>query len=433
MGNTRAAFRLHERAVVFSLVAHRAQPTEYKQVEVVAVRKETVIGDFVEFSAEKRGTVLSAERGNIRLIQRATTKRFCLANMVKGLPEATTIVHIPDRSIKGEELDSTEWQNAFWWACDRYGVPTWTQSSIKSLTFYFIAEKMFDKLASKWNLAEDGAKFSSYIGLLFSEMTGDEPLVVEITKIAACDDGQDGNCAVSTRMYGNKTTQFRALKIDERDGMPLGLGKGIMSPVMGASDVPALNDSQIKWGKAGKYIILKNNNVNSDKRPIYISAEPVLMLKDAPEVRTFLADRTRKAVAEYVSLLSPENKPALLRRLGGLRLNESGELESSKRAVIEALRSDMPWCREIEERISRFAIRDIVDHIIPSGGIRGWGSVMVISDEHGTANCDWKDAKCFAIRVPVTGKQRHCAVAARPIQRGRGSHRDRRSRQVAEW
>lgn len=71
-------------------------------------------------------------------------------------------------------------------------------------------------------------------------------------------------CAVSTRMYGNKTVPFRALKDRERDGRPLGLGKGIMSPVLGACDVPALNDSQIKWGKAGKYIIL-NNNIDSGR------------------------------------------------------------------------------------------------------------------------------------------------------------------------
>lgn len=104
----RAAFRLHERAVAFGPVAHRAQPTEYKQVEVVAVRKETIVGDFVEFSAEKRGTVLSAEHGNIRLIEHATTKRFCLANIGRRVcPRPRPWSTSPARAVEGEEFDST--------------------------------------------------------------------------------------------------------------------------------------------------------------------------------------------------------------------------------------------------------------------------------------------------------------------------------------
>ena len=64
----------------------------------------------------------------------------------------------------------TEWQQAFWYARSEFGVPVWTQSSLKSKTFYFISKEMFEKITGKWDRVKDGAKFAAYVGLLFSEM-----------------------------------------------------------------------------------------------------------------------------------------------------------------------------------------------------------------------------------------------------------------------
>jgi hypothetical protein len=64
----------------------------------------------------------------------------------------------------------------------------------------------------------------------------------------------------------------------------------------------------------------------------------------------------------------------------GCNCTRGGELQHARQAVIEALRSRTPWCTEIEERITRFMIREIAEHVIPSGAIEGYASLMVIHD-----------------------------------------------------
>ncbi len=397
---------------------------QYTTVEIVCNITKTEMGDVVAPEIAARGTLLATQRKQPRLII-STLAKNCLANEVPGLPEATTIVHIPDADMHRRKLDREQWTQAFWYACDTYGVPLWTQSSIKHLTFYFVTKEMFDQLAAKWDLANDGPRFAAYIGLLFSEMTDTikrngktvkhTPMVeLDIPEVAQCLDGEDGNC-----LWKFDTMQFRGM-VQDADGLPISLAKGIGVSVKEAPSMMALNDSQVKHGQGGKFTIMRNAALSARPIKMWISAEPVVLLHDNSEVRNFIAGRVRNKVGEYLSLLCEEGRAELLKRLGGLRLVEGGELADSQRAVIEALRSNTPWCAEIEERVTRFAIREITEHIIPSGAIEGYASLMVISDTYGVAPCAWKDAKCFVVRIPVTGANAVIPMPKSPYGKGKG-------------
>jgi hypothetical protein len=390
----------------------------YTAVEIVCVVNETEMGDVVKPEIVARGTRLATERKQPRLIISKMTKR-CLANYVDGLPEATTIVHIPHVDMHGKQLDEAQWMQAFWFACDKYGVPVWTQSSIKNDTFYFIARSMFDRLASKWNLAEDGPKFAAYIGLLFSETDDSEPVRFTLKSVHPSPFGKDGSCDVGRKFWPFEgTKQIRAMRLDA-DGIPAAFAKGIVVPTDG-DFAPELNDNQVKYGGAGDYLMLTNDEEPGHCRKMWASAEISVFLKNTPEVRNFAAGRVRRIVGEYLSDLTEDGIPRLLKRLGGLKLNTAGQLADSLRAVIDALRANIPWCREIEERVTRFAIREIVDHIIPSLGIEAWFSTMVIHDELGVKPCSIEDARCFAFRIPVTGANAIIPLPRNPYVAGKG-------------
>ena len=216
---------------------------KYPVVEIVSNKVSNELGDFAVQKVAARGTTLKAARPRIGLVD-TQTKR-CLANMVAGLAAATTIVHIPDVTPKGERLDMSEWMEAFWFACGEFGVPMWTQSGLKAKTFYFVRQEMFKKLASKWNIAKDGPKFAAYGGLLFSEMDSDsEALEVELKSIAKPSNGEDGNCVVNPDVWGLKACQFRLVRLDGRDGLPIALGKGIGVPVKGTKSIK-LNSTHV--------------------------------------------------------------------------------------------------------------------------------------------------------------------------------------------
>jgi hypothetical protein len=391
---------------------------EYTTVEVLCNITETEMGNVVEPQIAARGTLLATARKQPRLIIAKMTKR-CLANHVPGLREATTIVHIPDVDMHGKQLDRAQWEQAFWFACDKYGVPLWTQSSIKHNTFYFIERPMFDRLTSKWNLAEDGPKFAAYIGLLFSETDECEPMRFTLKSVCPAPDGKDGSCNVGAEWWPFAgTKQIRGMILPQ-DGIPEGYIKGIVVPVEGDFE-PELNNNQVKYGVAGAVVMLTNDEEPGYTRKMWASAEISVFLKDNKEVRNFAAGRVRRIVRDYLNDLTEDGIPRLLKRLGGLKLNTAGELADSLRAVIDALRANIPWCREIEERVTRFAIREICEHIIPSLGIEAWFSTMVISDEFGVQACALEDARCFAFRIPVTGANAIIPLPKNPYVRGKG-------------
>ena len=207
---------------------------EYKFVEIVSKKVETDYGDFTEMKVADRGSTLAAIRKDNRVVTAIVTKH-CLANYVPGLAEATIIVHIPRRTPEDQGLDAAEWMQAFWFACNGgidgiQRVPVWTQSSIKGCTFYMIEVPVFNRCASAWNLLEDGPKFASYFGLVFSEMDQKTlPLEFDIAAIVDPTHGEDGNCTISSTIWAI-AQQFRAMVLNE-DGIPIALAKGIVTPI----------------------------------------------------------------------------------------------------------------------------------------------------------------------------------------------------------
>jgi hypothetical protein len=330
----------------------------------------------------------------------------CLANYIPGLAERTTIVHIPTFDYDGERIEQEQWNAIFFQACGLYGVPLWTQSSIKSTTFYFVKNSMFRRLANEWDKQTMGHRFAAYIGLLFSEMTDDELMSFEITGVlpeGANNDGVDGCCLVERALWGKLTMQFRVMRINPETGMPCGIGKGMGVPMSHTKGIE-LNTSQLKMGAApGTYHVLRNENVNGEQHRVWISCEPVILLKNVRPVRIFLQKKVMRQVAKLLKYLSPDHRVDLLHMFGGLHFNEDGSLEKERQAVIDLLRSAVPWCAELEQRLTRFMVKIITKKIIPSGGIYGWSSALIISDEYGVGPCEWEDAVCFAIRIPTTG------------------------------
>lgn len=377
--------------------------------EITTTLNVTPIGDFAEFKVEPRGTTAATLRNQPRLVIHKVSKH-CLANYVPGLWEATTVVHISETDLNGRELDTEERLQAMWRASAQFGVPVWTGSSIKNWTFYFIKLEMFNRLALEWDVTKDVRKFAAYVGLLFSQMDEEAaPKLFTIPTIVEPHDGEDGNCVIGADRWIGKTCQIRGLKLNPVTQMPNGYAKGIFVPIQDAGQ-PKLNTTQVKFGGGGDWLVLSNKYVGAAEsertgKPIemYLSCEPIYLLKDVPEVRQMLAGRVQRDVADYLSLLTPERRVDLLKRLKGLTILNDGHLDGAKQALIDALRSPMPWCKELEARATRFAIREICESIIPSGAIKAKAAALVISNEHGEAPCDWADAKCFAVRIPATG------------------------------
>jgi hypothetical protein len=369
---------------------------------------------------------LSGKRAELLLMRREAQKsgescftKNCIANQVPGLRQATTIVHIPTIDVNGERLDAERWNALFMQACAIYGVPIWTQSSIKHTTFYMVEHSMFNCLADAWNREDMGHRFAAYAGLMFSEITDIEPLEFTITEVlgeGAENDGVDGNCLVSKDIWGNTSMQFRGWRwskklytwkdpntgIVYRFHVPVAYVKGMGYPVSYVKGMQ-LNTSQIKMGAAaGKYYILRNKSLNGRLTRQWISAEPIILLKNNRTVRRFLMRRVMNEVTKLLSYLTEERRTDLLFMLQGLTI-EDDELQPALQAVIDMLRSNMPWCAEMEERLTRFMMRLIVRKIVPSGGIYGWAAPLIISEGYGVAPCSWDEAVCFAIRIPTTG------------------------------
>ena len=150
-------------------------------------------------------------------------EKNCAANYVPGLVDATTIVHIPTKDSCGEAIPSERWNALFLQAAALYGVPMWTQSSIKSTTFYFVKEEMWEQLANEYDRNTMGHRFAAYSGLLFSEMTDEKPLAFDVDEIkpeGEENDGVDGNCLVDKAIWGSFAMQFREWAINPVTGMP---------------------------------------------------------------------------------------------------------------------------------------------------------------------------------------------------------------------
>lgn len=333
----------------------------------------------------------------------------CLANLCNpALTDDLVILTVLDTDQDDKLLDPGFRMQALNWALHQFGttrVPLWTQSSGKVGTFYLVTEDAFEKLASQFDRGVDAEKFAAYIGLLFSDVTDAPTVTVPCTWSDALH-GEDGNGVIARELWGRRACQFRCITLDS-EGWPLLLGKGILTPVKGyaGGKGAGLNDTQIKWHvpglDAGEEIIIAKTETNDKPIKIPGTFELIQLLKDIPAVREVLKQRTKQATRELLVTVSEGNELALLDRLGQLKL-DGADLVPANRNVLSALRANFPWCRELEERLGRVFVSELVDRIAPSAGLYGWGYLAIQHDELGLKPCSWERAKGFAFRLPLT-------------------------------
>ena len=408
-----------------------------KAVEIVGVEKDGVIQPkFAEPGTtvvETQG--LKGKQAKVVLCGNVAKKRFLAALLPWEMEEATlpdgteiqvpkdlTIVSIPAFALNGEKLDTTTRIQFFRQAYREYGVPMWSGSGIKSWTFGMVKEDTWREIAA-WAMAHEvsAEAFGAYGGLMLSSVTTDaKPFTIDpILPEGEENDGVDGNCGVPAGEFFGKTShQFRALA---HEGMTLlGEGKGMVNPRYTCQS-PEWNASQIKFGGEGDYFIALNEGVSSEVRDDkWFSCEPLVFLENSPEVREFLATRMRREIKERLALLTAGNRLELAKRLGFLSLTEDHVLEAPKRAVGEMLLCDLPMSAEVEEKISRFMIREITQKIIPSGGLKASMSTIALSEKYGMEPSEWDEAGALVYRFPPTSANAIIPVESNPYKAGQG-------------
>jgi len=351
----------------------------------------------------------------------------CLANYVPGLAENTTIVHIPNMSMDGKRLEFEHIQAIFWQVCADYGVVHYTQSSVKERTLYMVKPLFWHEFSRLWT---DAYKWSNYAPLVFSSMTDEEITEFMIYKMLEANE-LDGNGGVDPIMWGYAhSCQGRWMQLD---GSALrSIGKGTGNPRKGIKSME-LNANQVKFtartGK-GKWLMLKNTNINSKKNKTWLAPQIPLMLEDCPETRQWLRSRVKNAIKkEILSTLNNPLQKAL--RRGALKVAEidgKPRLEAPRSAQEEAFRCNIENCIEIEQRSGRFLVRDAAT-IALAGGVYGERSLITISNEFGAHMITREEAldlhekgrKVFMLyRDPVNGPKRIVFLDKDPYREGQG-------------
>ena len=309
-----------------------------------------------------------------------TTDINCLANYIPGLRKATTVVHIPRISLDGKALSPDHIQYIYWQVCATYGVPNWTQSSIKNITLYMVRTSQWKILTEEW---DDAYKWTNYGPLVFSSMTDEKPTKFKVNKIQ--DAGVlDGNCAVNPAVWDYKHGCLaRWMQHKGPRLLSTGKGKGDIR-----KDEPgiALNDSQVKYHARtgrGTWYMLKNTDINSERNITWFAPQIPLMLRDCPEVRQWTRARVKNAIDKYVLQTLRDPLKRALRR-GALKVDELAngkyKLRPARSAQEEAFRCAIDNCVEIEQRSGRFLVRDAA-RIALAGGVNGKRSLITISED----------------------------------------------------
>ncbi|NIV33069.1 MAG: hypothetical protein GWN58_27570 [Anaerolineae bacterium] len=346
---------------------------------------------------------------------RKVANKYCLANLCPELIENTTMVRLIDVDQMGQRLPQNLRLQALVIALHSFEepmVPLWTQSGGKNGTYYFVPAWVFEKLVDSLGIDRDtGAeRFASYIGLLYSDVDPKGRCVAVPAMWDEPKHGEDGNCVISRALWGTRSTQSRGIVLRGGDRYPMALEKGIKNPLASMDGNPRgayLNSSQVKVahpdvGPHQQFILVQT--IVNDK-PIRVPAtwELIELLQDVPEVRKVLKGYVAEAVAEICEMLKEGDRVKLLKRLGQLRIDEyTGELCQTDRNVLSALRANFPWCEELEARLGRVFVDELVSRIAPSGGVFAWSYLAIQHDKIGARSCKWEDAKCFAYRVPCT-------------------------------
>ena len=127
------------------------------------------------------------------------------------------------------------------------------------------------------------------------------------------------------------------------------------------------------------------------------------MLDNPPEVRSILERRVRHETRKQLEQPTGD-RARLLVPQGQLRFTPEG-LVPVTRNVFSALRSAMPYCVELEERLGRMYIRTLTQTIVPSAGVYVRSMLACQHDTLGVTAATWPTAKTFGYRVPAMGME----------------------------
>ena len=340
-----------------------------------------------------------------------------IANLCnERLTQDMVIMRVVGLDQFGNRLSDDHWLEAYYVGLHSFKqemTPLWTQSGVKNGSFILVPTAVFAKLGRRFNLDRDGYIFGAYVGLLFSDLA---PFgVVRAPAVwTEPQHGEDGNGYISRQlaiaMWGDaKTRQVRITVLDD-DGYPKLFGKGVLEPIAaldGDINPVRLNSTLIKWHSDIKHsdeVIIAPTPVYDRPIKIGITWELLTMLANNVEVHSVLREYAVREALNICKMMNDENRVPLLKRLGQLHVNPlTGELVRANRNILSLVRSAMPWCQEMEDRLGRFSISELVETIAPSSGVYGVARLALQNDKYGARPCEWTDSvRCVVSRLPAT-------------------------------
>jgi hypothetical protein len=297
-----------------------------------------------------------------------------------------------------------------------------TQAGYKGGSYVVVSLEAHNHLAKRFDPETAGCTFANYLPLLYSELAGG-PIHTMPAVWTKDEHGTDGNSPADPIIPDG---QYRYTVFDS-EGWPKLAGKGTVKGLDRLSGDPRvihLTESCIKWHSGveeGDTII----GVATPLSPKPGKSPTTWEFAQLWKVNEITLEFFRRKIDEEIrKLMDPikearkGNRVPLLRSLGGLKIDE-GVLSKADRNVISAVRSNMPWCKELEDRLGRIMIRIIAERIIPSGGLFARSYLAYQHDVVGVKNVDLdsKKVKCIAFRLPLTSMA-NIAAFDRKLRKG---------------
>lgn len=431
--------------------------TEWQVAELWVAKRDSESG-CADIRVGPKCSLVAHQRPRLVNNTHSMEVRECLASYIPWLWDSE-FVSIPHVDGEGHPIPDYVYRALMLMgAGDGDGVLVATASGEKSGNYVKLSRQAHERLAEAFG-PTDGVKFLQTIGLLFSTMTPGTARVVKAHIVWGDDDGRDGNgmapkgavpCSVQIRgmvLKGDGAVSLEEIVDWSVFGTnPSKLVKGIVSPTSPDGEW-YIHHSQLKGMWTGDedevtLLILVNEGVASERiihtpsgatlirtAKSWMSAEVTALFKNTRSVRRACALRVRDEVYGLVSLLQPDHRVELLRRLGGLSTDTEGNLLPSEHAAIEALRTPIPWCVELEKLLGRFTVPEIVE-IAHGAGVRVINTLAVISDSEGAAPLSLEEVRkrliqgkkvWAAYRVPVNESAAVQFFAKNPYKRGVGA------------
>lgn len=332
-------------------------------------------------------------------VEETTQTKVCLANVTK-LADSVRML-----SFALNENDSASNEalirRTLMAECGSEWLPMFTQSSGKAAHYYLVrldvAGEFFGGLA--------GETIAVYGGLLFSDLDvrkddeGNLFCEAILTQDVMYTESRerDGNSAFP-REFWPGARQFRAMTLDANGNLAV-ISKGT---AYGKQNQNAfeLNDSQTKvMVDQGQWALIAPTSVREENSRQWASWEFMMLLKPTEQTIKDAVASTRDSVNGMLALLEEGNRGKLLKRFGALKVVD-GKLERAKRAVLDALRSNMPMCSQLFNKLGKFMVGELIDAML-SCGVHVERHLLQMTDACGEPEVEAAEAKWLAYGLPL--------------------------------